>query len=263
MYVALLDEARQETPGTKTRYVPVSPTPDDYRLSGWCTFSIAIQRMDFASTGNTLNFIAIGANLVLTALGMLQLPSKDAFDSWWTDSGFCISQQPDRLIDTEVLCSILLIGSALVAYQFAIWKQGILHDNPQLKAKITGGAFGNFAHGGGHLLLYVLGVAPPAMNFEWSLDGIGNAVMTLLFFTGVFRATLVSLSLRHAMIVAALAIAAQFCLNVPSRLVFTYSQAVIIVAGSIDQMLLKEKGLTYTIVAASYMPLLILSLIHI
>ena len=58
---------------------------------------------------------------------------------------------------------------------------------------------------------------------------------------------------------------AQYSLNVPANLSFTYSQSVILVAGALDQLLLlpfEEKlvdgGWTYCVHATSYVPLLVL-----
>lgn len=222
-----------------------------------------MSRNYYAVVGDLLNCITIVVNLVLTSTAMIGLPKNPTlFDDWWTGSGFCISQQPERVFDTEIICSLCLILSAFGSHLFIASKQRVLKEDRQLLHKLKGGVFANLGHGVGHLFLYMLGIAPPKMHLGWSLDGIGNALVTLCFFVGVFRAILVSLSLSSITILACLVILFQVLLDVPGGLAFTYSQSVILVAGAVDQMLLPKKGRTYAVVAGSFVPLLALYMLE-
>ena len=94
--------------------------------------------------------------------------------------------------------------------------------------------------------------------------------MLYFFWMGALKASMTSLASSKGnsrivsllTVLSILIIAAQYCLNVPANMSFTYSQSVIFAAGALDQLFLLPKeekfvdgGWTYFVHAASYLPL--------
>jgi hypothetical protein len=212
----------------------------------------------YRSFGDAMNYAGIITNILVTSAAMTGTPAG-AYDAWWLGHGFCVNQNSDRAIDTEVLCFVVLAGSSVLLYVF-----NEQTTNPQLQAKMSAGIFANFAHGFGHLFLFLLGSAPPPMEFAMTPAAIGNIVMLFCFWVGVLKAVVISLNNNHAAIAATVVLATQHILNVPPGLAFTYSQSVILLAGAFDQLRIpkKEKGFTYLAVATSYVPLFVLYVIE-
>jgi hypothetical protein len=123
---------------------------------------------------------------------------------------------------------------------------------------MNGSIFANAAHGGGHLFLFLLGGPPPALELEPTPAAIGNLIMLVCFWYGVLKNIVVSFSSRAALIASVVVLTIQYLLDVPGKLSFTFSQSVILFAGALDQLLLKEKGFTYLASATTYFPILFL-----
>lgn len=112
-------------------------------------------------------------------------------------------------------------------------------------------------HGFGHLFLLALGGPPPAIELSFNAAAIGYLVVLLCFWIGVLNVYVTSLPMTGVISMAFAILTAQYILDVPGELSFTFTQSVILTVGAIDQLLLREKGFTYFIVAASQLPLFV------
>ena len=213
----------------------------------------------YRTLGDVVNYAFLVLNVVITSIAMLGLPDASAYDSWWTENGFCVNQAPPdpatgrRLhlhLDTEILCCLVLVTSAIVTHLF-LQKSKSTKTSPLnsssssnqqlLLLRMQGGVLANAAHGLGHLFVYYSPGPPPAISLHWKDDpmALANIIMLLCFWVGVLRAVVLSISHYGTAVMLAVAIlTAQYLLNVPPNLSFTFSQSVIFLAGSIDQLIL-------------------------
>ena len=222
-----------------------------------------------SSTSNTSAFLGdtfacVGLLLNVGLTGIILLSPEATTDDWWRRVGFCVDYREERIVDTEVLCAIVLCASAIVASlwyypQYSVTKttkpkSQLLHD------RIVGGIFSNLSHGLGHLFVYALDGPPPPVDISWSVSGLGYCVVLLFFFMGAFCATVPSIPYPIAAILAVVVIFVQYLINVPPELAFTYSQSAILLASSIG-LLLSSKEIKgdeashYPWVCASLLPL--------
>lgn len=212
--------------------------------------------METRFIGDTINYVAILFIAVATASAMLDTPK--IFDPLWKKVGFCVSDDPNRSIDTEILCALFLTTSGISLYFFAQSRPKGGDELAQMR--LQSGAFSNVAHGVGHLFVYYAGGPPPAVEFKWDPMAIANIVMLFFFFAATLR-TLMQVAGKHVPILLAIAtIVCQAILKVPPELSFTYSQSVILLSGIVDQLLLdnKRKGFSYVLIALQYVPTLVL-----
>lgn len=237
--------------------------------------------MNYQRAGNTVHLVFIALNIGLTSLAMTADPVH--LDPLWKSNGFCVVDHGDdtgvSVLDTEVLCALLLVASAVgVHWMLQQYQQ---HEsttmNPLMEMRLKSGTLANAAHGVGNLFVYFSPGPPPAV--ELRLDdplSMANILMLLGFWVGVIRATVLSLKsdYRIAFAAAAVILTAQGLLQVPPTLSFTFSQSVIFIAASVDQFLMarqrrrddspqtkqtkREDDLIYLMIALGFLPLMAL-----
>lgn len=212
--------------------------------------------MDNRRLGDAINSVAIVVIAVATASAMLDTP--DMFDPLWKRVGFCVSVDPARAFDTEILCCLFLTTSGILLYFFAQSRPDGADE--LVRMRLNAGAFANVAHGMGHLFVYYSGGPPPPVEFKLDPLAIGNIVMLLCFFIGTLRTLMQVARPQVPVILSVVTIVGQAILRVPPELAFTYSQSIILIAGIVDQMLLDKtrKGFSYFLIALQYAPLLLL-----
>jgi len=216
--------------------------------------------------GDVLNYSSIALNLGMTAMAMLGLPSRSAYDSWWTANGFCVNEADSRSFDTEVLCCLVLVTSAVTTQLFLNQllknKSNQSSLDPQLQSKLEGSVLANAAHGIGHLFVYFSPGPPPPILLEKDPLAVANIVMLICFWVGVLRAVVLSIPNNSAaFFLAVIILTAQYLLKVPPNFSFTYSQSIILLAGSADQLFLPRErrgSFVYALIAATYLPTLFL-----
>uniref|UniRef100_A0A7S4W9K2 Uncharacterized protein n=1 Tax=Ditylum brightwellii TaxID=49249 RepID=A0A7S4W9K2_9STRA len=208
--------------------------------------------------GDSMNYIGIACNLLLTSAAMTKWPNAALYDEWFNQNGYCVNFDPQRRIDTSITASLVLIISAVGTYFFKEAKKSTM--NPVLRKRVESSIFANFAHGFGHLFLYYLGGPPPPVNFSLTMEGLGWALTLFAFWFGTLNTLMSSASSKIAIILAVTAIGLQEFLGVPPELSFTYSQTFILLSIAVDQLIqpLERKGFTYMVMAFSYVPLLVL-----
>ena len=213
----------------------------------------------FISAGVIVHYLSLILNICLTSAAMLGWPSKSAYDSWWTTSGFCVVQ--DATIPTELLCFTSLTTSAIVAFTFTKNNKQLKKDNPLLLERIQSSIFANAAHGFGHAFLWFIGEAAPPLELSLQPAALANICMLVLFWVGTLS-NVVGLPVNHAASMAIVVLAIQYALRVPPELAFTYSQSVILLGGSFDQLrrrddYSKKDGFLFFAVSLYYIPLFI------
>lgn len=225
-------------------------TMTEYNKAQTSTIFLPSEQSFYRGLGDATNILSIVVNLALT-IGVMTGSSLVGYDKQWLQRGFCVRQ--DHPVATESLCFLFLVGAAIAAQLYLQGKKM----NPQLDSKIKGAIFSNLAHGGGHLFLYLIGGQVPKVDFTLSPEGIGYVFVLLFFWTGTLKAVMISVSTAQSLALAVAAIGLQYLLDVPAELSFTYTQSLLLMAGSLDQLNLPrdEKSFTYLLVAASYLPL--------
>lgn len=94
-----------------------------------------------------------------------------------------------------------------------------------------------------HFFLWFMGSAAPPLELSLQPAAVANILMLLAFWMGSLRAV-INLPTHHATVMSIVVLTAQYLLRVPPELAFTYSQSVILLAGSLDQ--LSRKGDFYS-----------------
>lgn len=223
------------------------------------TFTLSLPKtmVDHAVLGSAFAIAGILLNVSTTMAVMTNFPSSDFYDEWWKRIGFCVNFNENRHYDTEVACAFVLCTSSVVS--FAIYRTMRESLNNFVQDRLTGGIFGNMAHGLGHIFVYCLKGPPPAVKVTWAVDGLAYCIVLVVFFAGSFRATVPWLQYQQAFAIAIVVIATQIALDVPQELAFTYSQSAIILASSIGMLFIPQnrKGIDYSIASASLLPLFI------
>lgn len=254
----------------------------------------------YRTVGDIVHYAFIGLTVWLTTAVMLAAASDDqgSFDPLWITKGFCVTPRHHNSnnanvrggflstlsLDTEIVCCLLLVASALANHYFFCYEWSSSSStkptkstagslNPLLEMRLKSGVFANAAHGLGHLFVYLSPGPPPALSLDlWDAMAIGNIVMLLAFWV-------VALSIQDywtALYMATVILSAQCILDVPPYLSFTYSQSVIFLIASIDQLVLansREKqqaknshnnddnddtDFIYAVIAVTFLPLMAL-----
>jgi len=203
--------------------------------------NINITDKEFIYAGEIAHYAALLLNVVLTSVAMLGLPNRSAYDSWWTSNGFCVVEGNE--VPTEVLCFLSLAASAVSMYFFSGHHATYLKESsPLLLQRMRASIFGNFAHGFGHVFLWFMGASP---RLELSLEpaALANILMLMMFWVGTLRA-LVDLPTNNAAAAAVAVLGIQWMLGVPPELAFTYSQSIILLATSLNQLRKKNEYLS-------------------
>ena len=192
---------------------------------------------EFIYAGQIAHYVALLLNVVLTSVAMIGLPNRSAYDSWWTSDGFCVIEGNE--VPTEILCFFSLTASAVSMYFFSGHHDTHLKESsPLLLQRMKASTFGNFAHGFGHMFLWFMGKSPP---LELSLQpaALANILMLMMFWVGTLRKTT-----NNAAAAAVAVLGIQWMLGVPPELAFTYSQSIILLATSLDQLRKKNDYLS-------------------
>ena len=140
---------------------------------------------------------------------------------------------------------------------------GIVDVDPLLISRLKSGVFANGAHGFGHIFMYLMG-GNTGTYIKLSLDplAVANICMLSMFWIGTLRSVVANLKTTHATVMSAAVLIIQYMLDVPPNLAFTYSQAVILSAGSFDQLIRRDEyaksGCLYFAYALYHLPLQIL-----
>mmetsp|Transcript_1541 Transcript_1541/g.2819 ORF Transcript_1541/g.2819 Transcript_1541/m.2819 type:complete len:276 (+) Transcript_1541:291-1118(+) len=214
----------------------------------------------FIFAGVIVHYISLVINICMTSAAMLGWPSKSAYDSWWTTSGFCVVQ--DASIPTELLCYLSLTASAIIAYALTKNNKQLKQDNPLLLERIQTSVFANAAHGFGHAFLWFMGEAAPPLEISLRPAAIANILMLVAFWVGSLK-NVVGLPTDLAAGMSIVVLAAQYALHVPPELAFTYSQSVILLGGTFEQLrrrdeYSKKDGFLFFAVSLYYLPLFVL-----
>ena len=207
----------------------------------------------FITTGDALNVLGVVFNSIATTAVM---KAPETYDTWWLKTGFCVNYHADRLWDTELLCAAVLCLSALITFLFYNLNKTNMTLLQQSRAQ--GVAFSNLSHGLGHVFVYALGGPPPAVDFSFTLEGLGYCVVLFFFFSGALKAVVVWISLKQASMMAVAIIFVQYLLDVRPELAFTYSQSMILLSSSIGLLLLpksQKQDLTYVVISGTLLPL--------
>ena len=220
------------------------------------------------SYGNAMHATSIFLNLAMTGAIFLEYPSAASFDSLWKVRGQCHYENAfDTPYSTNVFCALALVvsGALLMASPSLVQ----LNQASQKQCHTTGMA--NLSHGLGHLALAFMGDAIPPIEFVWRADAVLYNIIVVLagFWPTTLKQVVTQLTYSQAILMSAIVLAVQVGLNVPAHLSFTYSQSVVLMGQSIDQLLLQRKqrsdanyvptdsssAWTYVTFAAYYMPL--------
>lgn len=195
--------------------------------------------------GEIAHYLSLALNITLTATAMLGLPSKSTYDSWWTSHGFCVIEE-NATIPTELLCGFLLTSSAALIAVFLSKSNGngrksLLDDdsNPLLTERLRSSVFALAAHGLGHAFGWFVGMSAPPIELSLEPAAVANILMLTMFWVGVLR-NVVGLPTNHAAAMTFVVLVAQYMLSVPSELAFTYSQSIILLMGSLEQLRRKD-----------------------
>ena len=238
----------------------------------------------YGKLGDALNLSSMIINAFLASATTSPTPNTQTsesvadglvLDEVWKTNGFCVSPpSQNRIISTEIVCCLLLVSFAIL--HFVLYGKYYTKDvsnpskNSQLVKMLQGKVNSNVSHGFGHLSILFFGGIVPSIALTSKPQDIGYIVMLYFFWMGALKASMTSLASSKGnsrivsllTVLSILIIAAQYCLNVPANMSFTYSQSVIFAAGALDQLFLLPKeekfvdgGWTYFVHAASYLPL--------
>jgi len=188
---------------------------------------------EFIYAGEIAHYVALLLNVILTSVAMLGLPNRSAYDSWWRSDGFCVVEGNE--VPTEIICFFSLTASAVSLYFFSGHHGTQLKESsPLLLQRLQAYTFGNFAHGFGHIFLWFMGASPP-LEISLQPAALANILMLMMFWVGTLR-SVVLLPTNNAAVAAVAILGIQWMLGVPPELAFTYSQSVILLANSLDQL---------------------------
>lgn len=165
----------------------------------------------------------------------------------------------DAEIPTELLCFSSLTASAILALFLSKNNTQLKESNPLLLERIQSSVFANAAHGFGHIFLWFIGAAAPPLELSLQPVAIANIIMLLLFWVGSLY-NVVGLPIYHSAQMSIIVLATQNALSVPPELAFTYSQSIILLAGSLDQLrrkntYAKNDGFLFFAVSLYHLPL--------
>ena len=99
--------------------------------------------------------------------------------------------------------------------------------------------FGNFAHGFGHMFIGT----PPALELSLEPAALANILMLMMFWVGTLRAWL-DLPTNNAAAASVAVLGIQWMRGVPPELSFTYSQSILLLATSLNQLRRKNNYLS-------------------
>lgn len=197
------------------------------------------------SAGEIVLYLSLAINVTLTTIAMLGLPSRSAFDTWWTTFGFCVVDDANFFLPTGILCYLSLTASAIVAYFLSSTKRfgddddkekrSLKEINPMLGEFMSSVTFGHAAHGFGHIFIWFMGDVTPPIELSLDPAALANIAMLMLFWVGTLR-NVVGLSINHATSMSVAVLIAQYLLRVPPELSFAYSQSVILFSSSLNQL---------------------------
>lgn len=192
------------------------------------------------SAGELAHYLSLFLNISMTSVAMLGWPDRVAYDPWWTSNGFCIVNGGATAIPTEWLCFFSLASSAIAGFILSKNSSKTLKDeNPLLTERLQSFIFANFSHGFGHAFIWLMGAGGSAIELSLRPAALANLIMLLSFWVGTLR-VIVRLSTNHAAMMSIMVLTAQYLLRVPPELAFTYSQSIILLSGSLDQLRRKE-----------------------
>jgi len=215
----------------------------------------------FIFAGEIAHYVALVLNITMTSAAMIGWPSKSAYDSWWTPHGFCVVED-NATIPTEFLCFFSLTSSAVIAFVLSKRKKRLKDENPLLMERIQSSVFANAAHGFGHAFLWFMGFAAPPLEISLQPAAVANIIMLVSFWVGTLR-NVVGLPIKHAATMSIFVLTVQYHLRVPPELAFTYSQSIILLGGSLDQLRRKDdysknNGFLFFTTSLYTLPLLVL-----
>lgn len=211
----------------------------------------------FILAGVAVHYLSLVLNICMTSAAMLSWPSKSAYDSWWTTSGFCVVE--DASVPTELWCYLSLTTSAIIAFSFTRNNNQLKEANPLLLERIQKSVGANAAHGFGHAFLWFVGDATPQLELSLRPSAIANILMLIAFWVGALR-SVAGVSTNLAASMSIIVLIAQYALRVPPELAFTYSQSVILFGGSFEQLRRRDEyskrdGFLFFAVSLYYLPL--------
>lgn len=186
------------------------------------------------------HYLSLFLNISMTSVAMLGWPDRAAYDPWWTSNGFCIVDDGATAIPTEWLCFFSLLSSAIAAFVLAKNSKKPKDANPLLVERLQSVTFANAAHGFGHAFIWFMGAEGSTIELSLRPAAVANLIMLLSFWVGTLS-VIVRLSTNHAAMMSIVVLTAQYLLRVPPELAFTYSQSIILLAGSFDQLRRKEE----------------------
>ncbi|KAL7553686.1 hypothetical protein ACHAWF_017954 [Thalassiosira exigua] len=217
---------------------------------------------ELITAGVSTHCLVIFINITLTTMAMLGWPSRSSYDPWWTSSGFCVVDDAHRLLGlpTELLCYLSLTTSALASFGLSKRRSEKMQSNPMLAEFLQTGVFANAAHGFGHAFLWFMGEAAPPLKMTLKMADVANILMLMGFWVGTLR-NVVGLTTNHATFMAIAVLGVQYILNVPPELACTYSQSVILLGGSLNQLKRRDdflksgNGLLFLATSLYYLPI--------
>eukprot|EP00568_Trieres_chinensis_P017967 CAMPEP_0183324566 /NCGR_PEP_ID=MMETSP0160_2-20130417/77368_1 /TAXON_ID=2839 ORGANISM="Odontella Sinensis, Strain Grunow 1884" /NCGR_SAMPLE_ID=MMETSP0160_2 /ASSEMBLY_ACC=CAM_ASM_000250 /LENGTH=209 /DNA_ID=CAMNT_0025492167 /DNA_START=65 /DNA_END=690 /DNA_ORIENTATION=+ len=197
--------------------------------------SATIDGLDrLSATGDSVHYLSIALNVLITAAILLELPSKETFDDSWRSKGQCFSETG---LDTSLTCAALLTTSSIALLSLhesrgKRWKNRLLAERSRAMA------ISNLTHGLGHGFIYLVGGAIPPTELVWRADAVAYLLVLVAFWPTVLMATMRQVTPRQAICVGLVVVAVQVAVDVPTHLQFSYTQAIILLLTSVDQLAL-------------------------